>query len=291
MTWLYALPATVQALVVVLACCGLALLPYFLARYLLLPRTDEQTKDLAGSVIFRVSALHGLILALVFAQELLNFSDLRHTMTREAALVGNIFYDLQRYDEDETVAARQNLAAYVDVVLTREWQQLGASGELVEAAWDHWKAAYLSILDLVPAGVRQQELKRIMVEQVREVSELRIRRETAAVSGVNRLFLFAALGGIVLIGIAYFPFPPAVVNVSLITIFAVYTGFVVYFIIAFANPFSGSGYIEPVRFERLYEGMQNSLGRSRSAPAGDAARSTGRQRRGGSSVPLRHAQK
>jgi hypothetical protein len=41
---------------------------YAVARVLLISRSASETKDLAGSVIFRVSALHGLILALVFAQ-------------------------------------------------------------------------------------------------------------------------------------------------------------------------------------------------------------------------------
>ena len=76
---------------------------------------------------------------------------------------------------------------------------------------------------------------------------------------VHGLFIFAAVAGIVIISFAYFPFPPTGVNLVLLTTFGVYTGLVIYFIIAFANPFSGAGYVEPVRLERLYEGMLKSL--------------------------------
>lgn len=259
MTFLFHLPGPVLAVVIVLASCTLALLPYLLARTILLPRTDEQSKDLAGSVMFRVGALHGLILALVFAQELVNFNAVRDTMTREAALVGNIFYDLARYDETSTAPARSHLKEYTNLVLNREWQELAETGRLDEQAWEEWKGAYIAILDLVPDSPRRETLKNIMLEQVREVSALRIDREAAALIGINDFFLLAAIAGIVIMSITYFPFPPNVVNVTLLLLFGVYTGLVLFFIIAFANPFGGAGYVEPIRMERLYQGMLQAL--------------------------------
>ena len=259
MSFLSSLPSVVLAAVIVLASCTLALLPYLLARKILLPRTDDHSKELAGSVMFRVGALHSLILALVFAQELLNFNEARHTMTREAAFVGNIYYDLKRYDDAATKSAQDDLIEYANIVLNREWETLSTSGRLVEQAWEKWKTAYLEILDLVPQNTRQEALKDIMVDQARELSELRLNRESAALVGTNQLFLFAAVAGIVIMSIAYFPFPPTTVNLTLLLTFGVYTGLVIYFIVVFSNPFSGPGVIEPIRFERLYEGMLKSL--------------------------------
>lgn len=230
-----------------------------MARRVLLPRTDEQSRDLAGSVIFRISALHSLILALVFAQELLNFNEARTTMTREAALVGDVYYDLARYDEAGTRSARADLVEYTNIVLNREWSALAETSRLDEQAWEEWKSAYIRILDLVPETPRQEALKEIMLERIRELSDLRIKRENAALSGIHQLFLFAAVAGIVLISFAYYPFPPTGVNLTLLTVFGIYTGLVVWFIIAFANPFGGAGAIEPIRLERLYEGMVKSF--------------------------------
>lgn len=258
MSLLFILPSVISAAVVVLAFCALALAPYFLARKILASRIDEHTKDLAGSVMFRVGALHSLILALVFAQELANFNDTRRTMTREAALVGDIFYDLKRYDDATTKSAQANLAQYANIVITREWDGLGKTGRLDEAAWDEWKGAYLAILDLVPASGRQEALKDIMIQNVRELSSLRLNREAAALVGTDKLFLLAAIAGVLIMSIAYFPFPPTLANLTLLLLFGVYTGLIMYFIIAFGDPFSGPAYIEPVRFQRLYEGMLKS---------------------------------
>ena len=59
--------AALLAVLTVGGTVALAIGSYLLGRKLLLPLSGEETRDLAGSVIFRVSALHGLILALVFA--------------------------------------------------------------------------------------------------------------------------------------------------------------------------------------------------------------------------------
>lgn len=260
MTYLSHLPNALLIVVIVLIASALALVPYLLARRVMLARADEHSKDLAGSVLFRIGALHSLILALIFAQELLNFSEARHAMTREATLVGDIYYDLQRYDDEATASVQTHLVDYTAIVLEREWPGLARQGQLDEQAWAEWQHVYHAILDLVPETRRQDSLREIMLGQVRELSELRINRETAALVGTNDLFFFAAIAGIVVMSIGYFPFPPTPVNLTLLLLFGVYTGLVLYFIIAFSNPFSAPGYVEPFRFERLYEGMVGATG-------------------------------
>jgi len=259
MGFIHSIPGPALAVLVVLVSCVLAIGPYAVARRTMLSRTDDQTRDLAGSVIFRISALHSLILALVFAQELVNFNEARTIMTREAALVGDIFYDLQRYDEAATKQAQADLVDYTAIVLGRERESLAADALLDEQAWEEWKSAYTIILELEPRDARQDALKDIMLDRIREISDLRISRENTALAGVHGLFLFAAVAGIVIISIGYFPFPPTRVNLTLLLIFGLYTGLVIYFIFAFANPFSGAGQIDAVRFERLYEGMSRTF--------------------------------
>ncbi|MDT8880550.1 hypothetical protein RSO68_13815 [Halomonas saccharevitans] len=260
MSLLAHLPNGLLIVVIVLVASALALLPYLLARRVMLARADQHSKDLAGSVLFRIGALHSLILALIFAQELLNFSEARHAMTREAALVGDIYYDLQRYDDETTASMQAHLVDYTAIVLEREWQGLAQEGRLDAQAWAEWESVYEAILDLVPETLRQESLRDIMVVQARELSELRINRETAALIGTNDLFFFAAIAGIVVMSIGYFPFPPTPVNLTLLLLFGVYTGLVLYFIVAFSNPFSAPGFVEPLRFERLIEAMRSAAG-------------------------------
>ena len=71
--------------------------------------TDEDSRELAGSVLFRVAALHGLVLALVFAQELISIRDVHVTSAHEAAMLADIYYDLERYDAEGTQEIRAEL--------------------------------------------------------------------------------------------------------------------------------------------------------------------------------------
>ena len=247
-------PPILSALVFVIAMILLALGSYAAMRALAGRHEYDERKDLAGSVIFRVSALHGLILALVFAQEIANLNEADRTTAREAVVVADTFFDLERYDPQATLSLRQALANYVARVADAEWQSLARDKSLDMQAWDFWEEAYHGALALTPETAREQYLHALILDNIREISGLRMIRENDARRGTQPLFLIAALVGIVLTAASYFTYRPRQLNLGLIAIFAAYTGLVVYVIVAFANPFHRPGMVEPVGFERLLEG-------------------------------------
>ena len=247
-------PPILSALVFVVAVVVLALASYAAMRALAGHYDYDERKDLAGSVIFRVSALHGLILALVFAQEIANLIEADRTAAREAVVVADTFFDLERYDPEETRALRQALADYTARVVAVEWDTLARDRALDLGAWDDWEAAYHGALDLEPATRRQEYLHALILDNIREISGLRMTRETDARRGTQPLFLVAALVGIVLTAASYFTYEPHRLSLGLMAIFAAYTGLVVYVIVTFANPFHAPGMVQPVGFERLLEG-------------------------------------
>lgn len=237
----------------------LALATYFAARALLIARAEGEARELAGSVIFRVSALHGLILALVFADELVTLNSLKHTVSHEAAIVADVFYDLKRYDEGGTLQIRTAIAEYIGIVVEEEWERLATRGELSDEAWARWVFAYESILSLEPASVRQDTLKPIIVNYIREVSELRRARLAAATSSANPFFLAAAIVGVLLTAMSFFTYAPGAVNLLLLSVFGAYTGLVIFFVLVFANPYLEPGAIEPIGFRNLLEGEIRAL--------------------------------
>jgi uncharacterized membrane protein len=99
-----------------------------------------------------------------------------------------------------------------------------------------------------------------MLENIREISMLRRVREDAARTGANPLFLTAAIVGVVLTSAAYFTFAPTALNLALLTVYASYTGMIIYFIVAFSNPYLPPGMATPVGFELLYQGEVRALG-------------------------------
>lgn len=107
------------ALAFVVGTAGLALAVYAVTRRLVGSTFSEQTETLAGSVIFRVSALHGLILALVFAQELLDYNQLQGNLVHEATAIADIYNDIRRYDPERAGDIQAALSSYVRVVIDK----------------------------------------------------------------------------------------------------------------------------------------------------------------------------
>lgn len=208
---------------------------------------EEQTRDLAGSVLFRISALHGLVLALVFASEVVEYSQLAFESTAEVNAISDVYYDAGRYGEDAQ-PVRTSMLDYLRIVPTQEWESLGNDGELSSQAWAHWETAYLAILNLEPSTTRQSALRANMLQKIHNIAENRDLREHHAKSSLGSLFWIAALTGVLLISVGYYPFSPKRDNVILLSVFGAYTGFILYTIFAMSNPYSAPSALEPTLF-------------------------------------------
>jgi hypothetical protein len=99
---------------------------YFLARRILPPDADDdRTHDVAGSVAFRIAALHGLILGQVYPQDLGDYKDVRTALTEEAIAVTDVYNDMLRYGGMEVVPVQSGLKRYVATVVGEGWDMLG----------------------------------------------------------------------------------------------------------------------------------------------------------------------
>lgn len=225
---------------------------YFAMRAIAAEHMVHDTKELAGSVIFRVSALHGLILALVFAQQMGEYRSLEEETVREASAIADIYFDIARHgSETDAKVIRPALSRYVDIVVESEWPSLGDSGSLSPAAWKEWETTYHAILDLDASTPRKAALRDHMLEDIGTIAETRNQRESHGLKSVSVMFWFAAISGVFLISLAYYCFTPTKHNVILISIFAAFTGIVMFFIYSFSNPFSPPGALQPSAFAKL----------------------------------------
>ncbi len=228
---------------------------YFAMRWLAAAHVDERTESLAGSVIFRIGALHGLILALVFAQQMIDHNHVRDAMNREASIIEDVFFDLGRYDAEKTLETRKMLARYTHAVVHEEWQSLAAENQLSHKAWREWDIVYQQLLDLEPVGRRQEILQTTMVTKIQQVASLRQTRGSDAEAGpADNLFWIAAIIGVILVSATYFTFEPTRLNLFLLVAFAVYTGLILALIASVGDPYNPPGALSPLAFERLLVG-------------------------------------
>jgi len=241
---------------IIFATIAAVLTVYFGARFVLGTDPEQRTQDLSASVLFRVSALHGLVLALVFASEVVEYHSLEFESAIEVNAVSDVYYDASRYGEDaQSVHAK--LRAYLETVISKEWPSLGKQGELSSDAWAHWNAVYGFVLDLNPSSPRQVALRINMIEKIHLIAENRDLREYHAKTTLGSVFWIAALVGVLLISIGYYSFPPKRENLVLLSVFATYTGLILFTIYAMSNPFSDPVALEPILFIDLLREIES----------------------------------
>ncbi|MCU9849904.1 DUF4239 domain-containing protein [Defluviimonas sp. WL0024] len=232
---------------------AVALLAYSAMRAIVGGDYGSETQDLAGSVIFRVSALHGLILALIFAQEIQNYNLVRNDLVDEATAIADIYNDIHRYGAESEGEVHAALSAYVRVVVDEEWPLLAESDRLAPEGWRLREIVYQAVLDLVPSTPREEALRHHMIDRAQAIATLRQERENSALNSPNGLFWFAALSGVVLVTLPYFIFSPTRLHLMLLSVYGGFSGIVMFIIYAISDPFSAPGALAPVAFERLLE--------------------------------------
>lgn len=231
---------------------ALVLTPYFITRKLVKFDTEtDRTHDAAAAVAFRIAALHGLILALVYAQELTDYQAIRNVLTEEAVAIADVFNDAWRYGGPSVVQIQQDLRDYTNLVVDQEWDLLGKGAGLSMAASAKWNDAYVRLLDLAPATGRQHFLADRMLKRVTDIARFRQLRLATATDGFSYIFWAPALIGIMLVAIPFFVFPPTRANLLLLALFGTYSGIILYFIFAFDNPFSLPGRLAPEPLQYL----------------------------------------
>lgn len=230
----------------------LVFVPYAIARFFLHTHAKDASETLSTSIIVRTASLHGLILALIFAQEMVNILDLRQISAHEAASIADIFYDLDRYDPSKNIHLRRALAEYTRVVIEEEWKTL-SDGNLSQSAWDLWNQVYIGILDLQPTSPREEALRQLMLADIDKISDSRDLRSADSNNDVPGLFWFVAIVGIMIVVFPYCVFPPSKINLLSLGSFALYNGIVIYTIYALSNPFASPGAISPSPFVEVYQ--------------------------------------
>lgn len=241
----------IYALLIVLGTLGMVFALYFATRAALGPEVSEATQDLAGKVLVRGAALHSLILALVFASEVVEYNQLSAESSAEANAIADVFFDSARFDSKSTPDIQASIRDYLRVATGSEWQELGQSGRLSSEAWEHWDRVYRAVLDLDPQSEAEKSLRSNMLAGVAKIAETRDRRHHHATTGIGMLFWIAAISGVALSAIPFYVFAPTRENLSLISVYAGYMGLILFAIFAMANPFADPGALTPEILEQL----------------------------------------
>jgi hypothetical protein len=210
-------------------------------------------RDAAQVIGLRTAALFGVILAMVYAQELGQYQQVREGLSSEAVAIADVFHDAGRYGGDVAAPVQAAMRDYVRYVVEREWRLLGTEKRLSRRAWDARERAYTTILDAVPSTPREVALRERMLARLGVIAEHRHLREEWAEQGFSVAFWLPALAGLVLVTLPLCVFPPTRHTRLLLASLGAYAGLVLFFVHAFSSPFTYPLHHPPGAFERLLE--------------------------------------
>lgn len=149
---------------------------------------------------------------------------------------------------------QQGLAHYVRIVVDEEWGMLADHGGLSAKAWQQWDKVYALLLDVEPKTDRERYLSGRMKDRVTAIARYRQLRESTSVSRFSGLFWGPAIIGLIIVSATFYVYRPSRTHVMLLSMFGAYSGVILFFIFAFANPYANPGRLEPRPFEHLLQG-------------------------------------
>lgn len=238
----------------ILLACG----TYLLVRKLLPPRETadghhypQAVRDMATTTGLRIAALFGILLALVYAQELRRYQEVRDGLNDEAAAISQVYYDAGRLGGPAGLAIRGALSDYVRLLVKVEWPELGTDHHLSRETWDAFNAAQEQARALAPADPRQTAIRETMMRALSNVADLRNMRELQAVDSIPWLFAIPAIIGLLLVTAPFFIYPPGREVWVMLGAYGAFAGLILFFIHSSASPFNHPLKLAPAPFERL----------------------------------------
>lgn len=241
-----------MTLAVGLAAVAFGLMVYRLRWWLVPTQPNGQTLDLSMHANRAVAVLHALIIALVFAQAEIDYTNARQSIWQEADLLHDVFRDLHFYDSAEAEEIGALVADYTRILVEQEWDLL-AENQLSDDAGLLWQTMYDQSLQLPATTPAQQWLYDQILADLDSLSGLRHVRFSESHDRLPVVFWLVIVLGYVLLCCLFAVYPKSRINMTIAATFSFFFGVVTYLIFAFQDPFDGHLKITSEPLAQLYE--------------------------------------
>lgn len=233
---------------------------YGVTRKLLGSRIGEDSEMLSGRIITRLGALHALILALMFAQEMLDYRDISRVVSKEAAAIGDVDRNLRDYgavNQQSTAAIRSLIVDFVETTLTLDRAAL-SEHQLSHQTLINYQRINRQLRNLQPGNDNQEYLRAQMLADWDAVSDFHHRVRTIAEHEAPGFFWIVIITGFLAVVIPFYVYSPSIGNLITLGAYAVFNGLVMYVIFSIANPFTGALAIDSHIFESLLVSLNSA---------------------------------
>jgi hypothetical protein len=253
--------ATLGASTFILSAIFSTLIVYGVSRILLGSHTGEDSEPLSARIIGRLGALHGLILALMFAQEIADYRDISRLVSKEASAISDVYTALQEYNAEDslqsTTALSNLILDYVNTIITADRKWL-AQKQQNQQSWLLYQRISEQLANLTHSGSDLDDLQDMMQADWDTVSDFHQRLRAVAEYEAPGFFWFVIISGFLVIVIPCHVYSPKPSNLVTLSAYAAFNGFVMYVIFAMANPFTGPLAIDSHILDNLLVTMEHA---------------------------------
>lgn len=187
MTWIYAVPAWLFFIVVLIALSAASAVGLFVFQRIV-PQNDELAhNDVAGPIIGTVGTILAVVLSFLLIGNWQEYDAAASTVGQEASAVGDLYHSAAFFPQPVAEQIRSACRTYVNVVVDSEWPAMrdgGSSPQALQAA--------LHVLELVaryqPQTTSQQALQQNALSLANQTMDARRTRLFDNEQGIPMLF-------------------------------------------------------------------------------------------------------
>ncbi len=252
------LPVWLGAALAMVVAIAVSAVPFVIVRRRLSDDLPEKARDVAETVAVRIGAIHGLILALVFAEAQSTHTDLQQEFSKEVSAIEHIALQLDQWGGPEADRLRGQLAAYVRAVLQEEWQEVTGRNQGSRNVGQAYYALDKGILDLKGDTPQQQSLRGRLIMNMDGLQDHRKERLALFHQGVPALFWWMAIAGFLIIVAFFLVFPASVLHTAIFSVYGAYTGLALYSILALSHPYAGPTTIDTTPYQAVLDDIEKA---------------------------------
>ena len=214
----------------------------------------KEVKDATSNLFRVVGWLFTLLLSLTFTDVVTELGVTETAIQSEALAIEDARHDLRRFGLEQTGEIRSLLIDYTQAVIDHDWSALSDNqlsvhtDALMQQLGD-------AVLDLEAKSSSQETVQSRLITDVDRISNFRISRLQQARERPSSVLAVVFLG--YLVTMVYFGiYEPRSAMLSLLSLYTVFVGVIIYLILAMSDPFHGTMSVDSAPLEYVLQAMQ-----------------------------------
>lgn len=252
MKWLLELPLVIglPVFVAIIVITG-SLIFILVHKYVIKPAFFKVHYNVT-KLLFRSSAsLLSLLLSFTLANQRSEYFALRSSLQEEAALLVDIHMDLEYYNSPEASALQKDIRNHIKIEVEEGWEPLVKS-PFESQTFNSFREIYGKLLQLEAINPTQVNLKQSLLSDADAVSDFMQVRFYKSRPETSELF-YLSFFGFVIVMVLFATYTPDKITLLFISLYNIFIGSVLYFIILMNNPLAGPLKVKAEPFHILKE--------------------------------------